>query len=181
MEDMTTLDDLIIRPNGKGPFSGRQGTFFWPKTYKYASSDGLKLRSKKECDWHSLLSSEGMNHTYEPNISGTRYRPDFGIANNFLIEVCGMVDSPLHTADDSEKKDTYKSGMDEKRKEFISLGYNILEVYSKEIVLNGHTVKKVEAIPFILAVVKKYNPGCRCMPKQVSFRELGSRVSAPSF
>lgn len=172
---MTTLDDIIIRPNGKSPFSGRQGTFFWPKTYKYISSDGLKLRSKKECEWHQLLSREGISHTYEPNISGTRYRPDFGIGSNFLLEVCGMVDSPLHDKDDAEKKADYKSDMDEKRKEFMGLGYNLFEVYSKEIVLNGCTVKKVEAIPFILAVIQKYNPGQRCVPKQVSFRELGSR------
>ncbi len=171
---MTTLDDLIIRPNGKSPFSGRQGTFFWPKTYRYTSSDGLKLRSKKECDWHSLLSKEGICHTYEPNVSGTRYRPDFGIATNFLLEVCGMVDSPLHHNEDDEKKSDYKSDMDEKRKEFMSLGYNLLEIYSKEVVLNGHTVKNAETIPFVLAVIRQYNPDHRCMPKKLSFRELSS-------
>lgn len=162
---MTTLDDLIIKPANGHVFCKKQGSLFWPVTYKYNSSDGLKLRSKKECAWHSLLSRERIRHTYEPNIPGTRYRPDFGIANNFLLEICGMVDFPQHKKEDTAKKAEYKSGMDAKRKEFMKLGYNILEVYSKEVLLNGYIVRNVKDFSFVLAVVKKYNPGCRCMPK----------------
>ncbi|MEM4271903.1 MAG: hypothetical protein QXD13_02360 [Candidatus Pacearchaeota archaeon] len=170
---MTTLDDIIIRPNGKRLFSGRQGTFFWPKTYKYESSDGLKLRSKNECKWHSIFSREGIIHTYEPNIPGTKYRPDFGIANNFILEVCGMVDSPQHNDRDAVKKEQYRLDMDAKRKELLCLGYNLIELYPKEIVLNGYAVKNVGAANFVINIVRKYNSNYLCSPKIVSFKKIG--------
>lgn len=169
---MATLDDIIIKPVNGHVFCEKQGSLFWPKTYKYDSSDGLRMRSKQECLWHSLLSKEGVYHTYEPNIRGTKYRPDFGIGNNFLLEVCGMVDSPQHNSQESVKKEGYRSEMDVKRKELLHLGYNVIEVYPKELVLNGYAVKNINVAHFVLGVVRKYSRNYLCTARDVSFKEI---------
>ncbi|MCK4669850.1 MAG: hypothetical protein KAT43_01510 [Nanoarchaeota archaeon] len=167
---MARLDDIIITSRTDNLFSQKQGTLFWAHTYTYESSSGLKLRSREECDWHYVLSKNGIYHTYEPNLSDTGYRPDFGIGNNFLLEICGMVESPAPKKEEGKRRREYKIKMAEKRKIFNSLGYNLIEIYQKALVVNGMVIKNVPVIPFILKVIKRYNPsGCQCNPAHVRF------------
>lgn len=170
---METIDDIIIKTHSKHIFTQKQGSLFWPKTYRYESSDGLQMRSLDECEWHMLLSREGIYHTYEPNISRTRRRPDFGIGSSFLLEVCSMVDTPLIFESDSVKSREYKETMRQKREIFNNLNYNLIEVYPKFIILNNHPIKNVNAYDFVIGIVKNYNASSyQCKPRIITCHRL---------
>ncbi|MBW3013963.1 hypothetical protein KY335_01850 [Candidatus Woesearchaeota archaeon] len=168
------IEDIIIRPGNFSVFTKKQGSLFWPHTYKYISSDGIKLRSREECDWHYILSRNGIYHTYEPNLSGTRRRPDFGTANNFLIELCGMVEAPFPKKSDAGRRKKYKKEMAEKRKEYLNRRYNVFEVYKEVIVLNGFVLKNIRdaAVSLVLRIIERYNPRCRGNTEDVAFWEI---------
>ncbi len=155
----------IIVPTNGDLFLANQGSFFWHGDYRYDSSDGLKIRSLDECFYHRYLSFFGFVHTYEPDIEGSEKRPDFGVANNFLIELCS-VDYPEKNGHDSDRDAAYKDGMLQKRAEYLDLGFNAMEIYYKALVINGEDASKNQA----LNVIAKYNPNFRTRPaKDITF------------
>ena len=127
------LESRIIIPRNKTVFDAKQGSLFFQHSYNYLSSDGVILRSKDECFWHFFLSALSIAHTYEPDLPEINLRPDFGIANNFLLEICG----PTGRSYFGKRSKNYLIKMQEKRSEYIDAGYNIIEVYRNYQFING--------------------------------------------
>lgn len=169
---MARLDDIIIKTRSD-LFRKKQGTYFWGHTYAYESSDSLRLRSREECDWHYILSKKGIAHTYEPNLAGTRIRPDFGAGSNFIIEICGMVESPFPKKGEGRRRQEYKKEMAKKRRVLQRLGYNLVGIYKNALVLNSRMIRNARPIPFVLDLIQKYNPeGCAETPCDISFYRI---------
>lgn len=142
------LESKIILPRHNAVFNARQGSLFFQHSYNYMSSDGVMLRSKDECFWHFFLSALGIAHTYEPDLPETNLRPDFGIANNFLLEICG----PTGRYYFGKKSRNYLMKMQDKREEYIGAGYNIIEVYKQYQFVNG-----IPLTGSIIDLIQQYN------------------------
>ena len=117
-------DIRIIPPKDTAVFSEAQGSRF-RSGYKFKSSAGANIRSKNECFWHFFLSALGISHTYEPDIPGSKHRPDFGAANNFLFEICGAKPGQKFFGRTSRE---YFADVEKKREEYMRLGYNVVEI-----------------------------------------------------
>lgn len=122
----------LIPPKDTGVFSLENSRDFFKRTYE--SSSGITLRSKHECFWHFFLSRAGIAHAYEPEITGCDFRPDFGVANNFLLEICGA--RPGEKFYDQDFGEIV-AHLREKRKPYMEQGYNVLEIFADRYILNG--------------------------------------------
>ena len=154
------LESKIILPRHNAVFNAKQGSLFFQHSYNYESSDGIRLRSKDECFWHFFFSALGIAHTYEPNLPETGLRPDFGIANNFLLEICG----PAGRSYFGKKSSSYLINMQDKRKGYLAAGYNIVEVYKNYQFFNG-----IPLTGSIIDLIRQHNFGYAAVPELVSF------------
>ena len=154
------LESKIIMPSYTTVFTAKQGSFFFRHSYKYESSDGIKLRSKDECFWHFFLSALGIAHTYEPDLPETNFRPDFGVANNFLIEICG----PNGRFYFGKKSEDYLIQMQDKRETYVNAGYNIIEIYNNYQFINGEPLTDS-----IIDLIQEHNSGYQKDSKIITF------------
>lgn len=154
------LESKIIVPRDTAVFTAKQGSLFFQHSYKYESSDGIKLRSKDECFWHFFLSALGIAHTYEPDLPETGFRPDFGIANNFLLEICG----PNGRFYFGKKSEDYLVQMQEKRKAYMQAGYNIVEIYDNYQFINGESLTDS-----VINLIQGYNSSFQTDSELITF------------
>lgn len=149
----------MIPPKNGAVFRLENGRDFF--TRKYECSSGIAVRSQHECFWHFFLSRVGISHAYEPEIAGCAFRPDFGVANNFLLEICGA--KPGEKFYDKDFKDII-GHLREKRKPYMDSGYNIIEIFADRYLLNGRYFSAG-----ILDTVLKHNSGFWIEPVVVDF------------
>lgn len=143
----------IIKPNRKDAFVERQGSLFMEDSYAYrATSTGILIRSLDECFYHRYLSFFGIAHTYEPDIEGICKRPDFGVGNNFLFELC-RTDDHIPRKGDSRSVAGYKKSMAYKRGVYLDHGFNIVELYYNAVIING----KDASDKHVLLLIAKHN------------------------
>jgi hypothetical protein len=126
------VDNTIIPPKDNAVFRLEPSRDFFKRQYE--SSRGVTLRSQHECFWHFFLSRAGIAHAYEPEIPDCDFRPDFGVANNFLLEICGA--KPGEKFYDKEFSEII-AHLREKREPYMEQGYNILEIFADRYILNG--------------------------------------------
>jgi hypothetical protein len=129
------IEDILIKASVNKIIPHDKKSF--PKDCVYESSDGLRFRSEIERDWHEILLNAGIPHVYEPKIKGIRSRPDFGIPNNFLVEICGMVEGYAPKEGECDRRRSYKIRMHKKRIILPKLGYNLIEIYGEELTRDG--------------------------------------------
>lgn len=166
------LEHIIIRPSSLKTFDKTQGTLFRQSSCKYNCSDGARLRSKEECFWHYFLSMTGIKHTYEPNLPEIKSRPDFGLGNNFLMEICGMVNFKGRNKD-------YKEKIIRKREQYIKNNYNIIEIYKDKMLINGNFAY----LTGVTDIVLNFNCCVRKDPEILSFnisKPLETRLYFPT-
>jgi len=154
------LDLRIISPRDKSSFKDVQGSIF-RSGYKFKSSAGANIRSKNECFWHFFLSALGISHTYEPDIPGSKHRPDFGAANNFLFEICGARPGQKFFGRTSKE---YFDDVEKKRDEYMKLGYNVIEIRHNYQRING-VFRPVS----IIDLIKQHNPDFKQEKNIVTF------------
>ncbi|MBW2994641.1 hypothetical protein KY315_04450, partial [Candidatus Woesearchaeota archaeon] len=150
----------IISPRDTDIFKDPQGSSF-RSSYKATSSEGVRLRSKNECFWHFFLSALGIAHTYEPDIPNCNHRPDFGVANNFLFEICGAKAGQKFFGKTSKE---YFDNVAQKREEYLQLGYNVIEV--------RHNFQRINGVfrPIsIIDLINEHNSGFKQEPKIITF------------
>jgi len=150
----------IIPPRDTDIFTEKQGSSF-RSGYKATSSEGVKLRSKNECFWHFFLSALGIAHTYEPDIPNCKHRPDFGVANNFLFEICGAKAGQKFFGRTSKE---YFNDVEKKREAYLQLGYNVIEV--------RHNFQRINGVfrPIsIIDLISEHNSGFEQDPKLITF------------
>lgn len=150
----------IISPRDTDIFTEKQGSSF-RSGYKATSSEGVRLRSKNECFWHFFLSALGIAHTYEPDIPNCKYRPDFGVANNFLFEICGARAGQKFFGRPSKE---YFKDIKKKREKYLHLGYNVIEIQHNFQRING--VFRPESI---IDLIRQYNSNFNTEPKIITF------------
>ena len=160
----------IIKPNGRSRevFVERQGSRFMEDSYRYQSTSGLFIRSLDECFYHRYLAFLGISHTYEPDIDGVFKRPDFGVANNFLFELCRTNEAEPRD-DDSRSDRWYKIKMSNKRQKYLDHGFNIVELHYNQVLINGHDASNQH----VLFLIAKYNNHFRVPKnKDIHFKRL---------
>jgi len=153
------LEHIIIPPRDNQVFSLETSRDFFSR--KYESSLDIALRSQHECFWHFFLSRAGISHAYEPEIPGCDFRPDFGVANNFLLEICGA--KPGEKFYDKDFSEII-AHLREKREPYIEQGYNILEIFADRYILNGKYFEEG-----ILDTVIEHNSGFWIEPVVAEF------------
>jgi hypothetical protein len=145
----------IIKPKDSFVFIEPQGSRFREESYQYRSNDGLMIRSLDECFYHRYLAYYGIAHTYEPDLLAEHRiykRPDFGIANNFLVELC-RTETAAPRRDDTDHEVRYKENMCKKREIYLDHGFNIVELYYGDVWVNGKNASQ----KCILGLIAKHN------------------------